>query len=108
MFVEKKICFLIFKFNGNFFVSIKMFVSNIIVAFLFYYLAVILGSNLAATADDGAIHTELVDANNRKQILAMFNLTEAQMSRIYAGINAANKEAEANGSVYFKNIKEFR
>ncbi|XP_075165848.1 anachronism isoform X2 [Haematobia irritans] len=84
-----------------------MYVTSTIFTFGLYCLASLCNS-LPATANDSIIRTELVDGNNRKQILAMFNLTEAQMSRIYAGINAANKEAEANGSVYFKNIKDFR
>lgn len=59
---------------------------------------------------DSDTHTELVDGNNRQQVLKIFNLTEAQMSRIYAGINAANKESEADGRTmqYFNNIREFR
>ncbi|XP_061401931.1 protein anachronism-like, partial [Musca vetustissima] len=85
-----------------------MFVPKIIIIFGLYCLPLLLFNNIVVTADNGAIHTAPVDGNNRKQILAMFNLTEDQMSRIFAGINAANKEAEANGSVYFKNIKEFR
>ncbi|XP_065369386.1 protein anachronism [Calliphora vicina] len=60
--------------------------------------------------DDSNTHTEMVDRNNRQQVLKIFNLTEAQMSRIYAGINAANKESEADGRTmqYFNNIREFR
>uniref|UniRef100_A0A1I8PUI3 TGF-beta propeptide domain-containing protein n=1 Tax=Stomoxys calcitrans TaxID=35570 RepID=A0A1I8PUI3_STOCA len=84
-----------------------MLLFNIIVLFGMYCL-ILLCNSVLATANDSVIRTELVDGNNRKQILAMFNLTEAQMSQIYAGLSAANKEAEANGSVYFKNIRDFR
>lgn len=66
-------------------------------------------SSLLLTADSDA-HTELVDRNNRQQVLKMFNLTEAQMSRINAGINAASTESESDGRTmqYFNNIREFR
>ncbi|XP_073845811.1 anachronism isoform X2 [Musca autumnalis] len=85
-----------------------MFVPKVIIIFGLYCLPLLYFNIFVETADDGAIHTAPVDGNNRKQILAMFNLTEDQMSRIYAGINAKKEEAEANGSVYFKNIKDFR
>ncbi|XP_046810891.1 protein anachronism isoform X2 [Lucilia cuprina] len=60
--------------------------------------------------DNSDTHTELVDRNNREHVLQIFNLTEAQMSRISAGINANNKESEADGRTmqYFNNIREFR
>lgn len=64
-------------------------------------------STAATATDDSATRTE-VDGHNRKEILALFNLTEDQMSRISAGLYAAKKEAEANGSIYFNNIREFQ
>lgn len=55
-------------------------------------------------------HTELVDRNNRQDVLRKFNLTEAQMSSINARMNAGSKDSEEDGRTtqYFHNLREFR
>lgn len=62
------------------------------------------------TLDEVTIRTEIVGQNNRQEVLAKFNLTEAMMSRIYAGINAGNKQGETDGRTmqYFNNLRDFR
>ena len=51
----------------------------------------------ALLGDFANAHTELVDGNNRQQIMKIFNLTEAQMGHIYAGINTLSKDTLPNG-----------
>lgn len=61
--------------------------------------------------DDAPIQTEYVDRSNLDRVLAMFNLTEAQMKRIPPGLASANKSSGATDNTstqYFHNAKEFR
>lgn len=61
--------------------------------------------------DDALIQTEYVDRSNLDRVLAMFNLTEAQMKRISPGLSSANKATNStdnSGKQYFNNAKEYR
>lgn len=61
--------------------------------------------------DDAPIQTEYVDRSNLDRILAMFNLTEAQMKRISPGLTTTNKATDTtdnSSTQYFNNAKEYR
>lgn len=61
--------------------------------------------------DDAPIQTEYVDRSNLDRVLAMFNLTEAQMKRISPGLSTASKATSTtdnSSTQYFHNAKEYR